>query len=202
MKKAKKAKKATKAIKSTKASKSAKKSKSMGKKLVKKTKSKKAVSKSKTKKVSFIPKGYNYITPYLIIDDARSAIEFYKKVFGAKEKMRMENNGRIAHAEMQIGDTRIMLADESPEMNAYSPQKMGGSPVIIHLYIKNVDETVDRALSLGANLKRPAQDMFYGDRSASIEDPYGHTWSLATHIEDVTPAKVKKRAAEVFGNME
>ncbi len=155
---------------------------------------KKASVKSKPKKVSAIPKGYNNITPYLIIDGANSAIEFYKKAFGAKEKLRMERGGRIGHAELQIGDTKIMLADECPEMQALSPKTIGGSPVSIHLYIKNVDDVTQRSVSLGAQLIRAPQDMFYGDRSSFIEDPYGHRWSLSTHIEDVSPAKVKKRA--------
>lgn len=168
--------------------------KSLKKKVVKKT-----LAKSKSKKVSAIPKGYNNITPYLIVDGASSAIEFYKKAFGAKEKFRMERDGRIGHAELQIGDTKIMLADECQEMQAFSPKKMGGSPVSIHLYIKNVDDVTERAVSLGAKLIRPAQDMFYGDRSSYLEDPYGHKWSISTHIEDLTPAKMKKRAAEFFG---
>lgn len=160
---------------------------------------KKSSAKSKPKKVSAIPKGYNNITPYLIIEGASSAIEFYKKAFGAKEKLRMERDGRIGHAELQIGDTKIMLADECPEMQALSPKNIGGSPVSIHLYIKNVDEVTERSVSLGSRLIRPAQDMFYGDRSSFIEDPYGHKWSLSTHIENISPAKIKKRAQEFFG---
>lgn len=157
--------------------------------------------KSKPKKVSAIPKGYNNITPYLMIDGAISAIEFYKKIFNAKEKIRLEYPpGKIVHAELQIGDTKLMLADEQVEMNALSPQKIGGTPVSIHLYIKHVDYVVEHAILAGAKLIRSPQDMFFGDRSAVIEDPYGHKWTIATHIEDVSLAKVKRRATELFNN--
>ncbi len=161
---------------------------------------KKAAVKRKSTKVSAIPKGYNIITPYLIMDQAARAIEFYKKVFGAKEKLRMERAGKVGHAELQFGDTKIMLADACPEMNAHAPEKFGGSPIGIHLYIKNVDAIVDRAIAAGATLERPAEDMFYGDRNATVIDPFGHRWTVSTHVENVTPAKMKKRAKEFFGN--
>jgi PhnB protein len=157
---------------------------------------KKAVRKP-AKKVSFIPKDYHSITPYLIVNKAKEAIDFYTKAFGAKVKMQMEKpEGKIGHAELKMGDAHIMLADEHPEMGARSPFSIGGSPVGIHLYIKNVDAVVERAVSLGSKIVRPVTDMFYGDRSGTIEDPFGHTWHISTHIEDVTPAQVKKRAAE------
>lgn len=159
-----------------------------------------AASRSR-KKVLATPRGYNTITPYLIVNNAKHAIDFYKKIFGAKEKMRMEkHDGKIGHAELQIGDTKIMLADECLETNARSPKNYGGSPVSIHLYLKDVDAAVRQAVSAGAKLTRPVEDMFYGDRSGSLEDPYGHTWYIATHIEDVPPAVMRKRAAQLFGN--
>lgn len=157
------------------------------------------VRKTAKKKIMAVPKGYNSITPYLIVAEAAKAIEFYKKAFAAKEVMRMEHSGRVGHAELKLGDAKIMLADECPEMNAQSPKAIGGSPVGIHLYIKNVDDVVQRALSLGASLVRPVETMFYGDRSGALQDPYGHIWYISTHVEDVTPAKIKKRAAELFG---
>lgn len=180
----------------------AKKKKGVAKNKAKKKVIKKAATKKKTvKKLHFIPKDYHAITPYLIIDQAANAIEFYKKIFGAKEVMRMEKpNGKIGHAELKIGDAKIMLADESPEMNAKSPQNIGGTPVGIHLYTKNVDDVVKHAVIQGAKLTRPVETMFYGDRSGAIEDPYGHIWYVSTHVEDVTPAKIKKRAAEMYGN--
>jgi PhnB protein len=151
------------------------------------------------KKVPAIPKGYHSIIPYLIVKEAKKAIEFYKKVFGAKEVMRMENpKGKISHAELKIGDAKIMLADEFLKMNARSPKAYGGSPVGIHLYIKDVDSVIKSAVAAGAKLTRVIENMFYGDRSGEIEDPYGHKWYISTHIENVSPAQMKKRAAE-FG---
>ena len=167
------------------------------KKVVAKAKSK--VTKPK-KKVLSIPKGYNTITPYLVVDKGSKAIEFYKKIFGAKEVKRMEKpNGKIGHAELKIGDTKIMLADEFPEMGALAPKAFGGCAVSIHLYTKNVDDVVKRAVAAGAKLSMPVNDMFYGDRSGSIVDPFGHSWYISTHIEDVSPATMRKRAAEMFG---
>ncbi|MBA3662221.1 MAG: VOC family protein [Gammaproteobacteria bacterium] len=157
-------------------------------------------AKPKKKKILAIPQGYTELTAYLIVHDASQAIEFYKKAFSAKETMRMEQpNGKVGHAELKIGNARIMLADEYPEMNTRSPQSIGGTPVGIHLYTKNVDETVAKAVAVGAKLTRPVEDMFYGDRSGSLEDPYGHVWYVSTHIEDVTPAQIRKRAANLFG---
>ena len=165
-----------------------------------KSKSKTAV-KAKSKKVSPVPKGYNTVTPYLIVDNGASAIEFYKKAFGAKEVMRMDSpNGKVGHAELKIGDSKIMLGDACPESGARSPKEVGGSSVGIHLYLKDVDAVVQRAVAAGAKLTRPVEDQFYGDRSGGLEDPYGHNWYVSTHIEDVSPAKMKKRAAEMYGN--
>jgi len=147
------------------------------------------------KKVNFIPKGYQVVTPYLAVAGASEAIVFYKKVFGAKEVMRMPGpNGTIGHAEIAIGDCRIMLADEFPEMNFKSPRAFGGSPVAVNLYVKNVDAVVKKAVAAGAKLLRSVADQFYGDRSASLEDPFGHVWHVATHKEDIAPDEMERRA--------
>jgi PhnB protein len=147
-------------------------------------------------KVKPIPTGYHTIIPYLSIQGAADAIEFYKKAFGATEFMRMaQPDGRIGHAELQLGDSRVMLADEFPEMDFRSPRSMGGSPVHIHLYVENVDTVVSRAVAAGAKVVRPVQDQFYGDRSGTVADPYGHVWHVATHTEDVSPEEMRKRAA-------
>lgn len=167
-------------------------------KLAQQTKSKsKSRTKAKSKaKISFIPKGYSNVTPYLIISNAAKAIQFYKDIFGAKEIMRMDGQqGKIMHAEMHIGDSKIMLSDEMPEMNAKGPDAFGGCAIGIHLYLKDVDTTIEKAMDAGARLERPATDMFYGDRVGTIIDPFGHKWSIATHIEDVTPKEMKKRMA-------
>src|SRR3990167_6690080 len=192
----KKMKKAVKA-KSSKSAPAKKAVKKVVKKAIKKPVAKsKAKSAKKSKKVLAVPKGYNSITPYLIVNQALNAIEFYKKAFGAKEVMCIKDeDGSVSHAELKFGDTKIMLADECPEMNARSPQSFGGSPVSIHLYIPNVDAVVERALAAGAVLARPIQDMYYGDRSGGVMDPFGHVWFISTHIEDVTPAQMKKRVA-------
>lgn len=169
----------------------------MAKKLVKKAKKK--VTKKKLKKVLPIPKGYHSVTPYLIVNNAAKAIDFYKKVFGAKEIARMEHSGKVGHAELKIGDAKIMLADEYPEMGARSPVAYGGSPISIYLYVKDVDAVVKLAVRSGAKLTRPVDNMFYGDRSGGITDPFGHIWYVATHVEDVSMAEIKKRAAALFG---
>jgi PhnB protein len=142
-----------------------------------------------------IPKGYHTATPYLIVKGAAGAIDFYKKAFGATELMRLAEpgSGRIGHAEIKIGDSPIMLADEFPEMNIRGPQSLGGSPVIILLYVKDVDALASQAVAAGAKVLRPVKDQFYGDRSGTFEDPFGHIWTLATHKEDVTLDEVQKR---------
>lgn len=161
----------------------------------------KPARKSLKKKVSAIPKGYQQITPYLIINNATAAIEFYKRVFGAKEVMCMgKPNGKVGHAELKFGDAKIMLADEHPEMQALSPQAFGGSPVSIYFYVKNVDAVVEKAIAAGAKLVRAVENMFYGDRSGAVADPFGYIWYIATHVEDVSKAQIKKRAAELYGN--
>lgn len=147
-------------------------------------------------KVKAIPEGYHSVTPYLIVDGAAAAIEFYKKVFGATELMRMPApGGRIGHAEITIGDSHVMLADENPEINARSPKSVGGTPLSLLVYVENTDKTVERALAAGAKLDRPVEDKFYGDRMGTIQDPFGHQWHVGTHIEDVTPEEMKKRMA-------
>jgi PhnB protein len=148
-------------------------------------------------KVHYIPKGYNSITPYLIIKGAAEAIEYYKKVFGATEVMRMPGpSGRIGHAELKIGDSNVMLADEFPEMDYRSPVTLGSSPVSMLLYVEDADSTVERAVANGAKILKPVQDQFYGDRMGSIKDPFGHLWSIATHTEDVSPEQMKERAKQ------
>lgn len=150
-------------------------------------------------KVSAIPKGYNTITPYLIVDNAAKAIEFYKQVFGAQELMRMEGpDGKVYHAELKFGDSKIMLADECPEMQAFSPKKHQGSPIGIHLYVEDVDAIAKQAINAGAKLTREIQDQFYGDRSGSLEDPFGHSWYIATHIEDVSEEETRRRGEQMY----
>ena len=151
-------------------------------------------------KVKAIPDGYHTTTPYLIIKDAARAIEFYKKAFGATEIMRMaEPSGKVTHAEIKIGNSPIMLADEFPEMGARSPQTIGGSPVSIFLYVENVDALANQAIAAGAKVLMPVQDQFWGDRYGKLADPFGHLWDIATHKEDVAPEEIHKRAAAAFG---
>ena len=143
-----------------------------------------------------IPDGYHAVTPYLAIKGAAEAIEFYKKAFGAKEIMRFpQPDGRVGHAEIQVGDSRVMLADEHPDMDFLGPQARGGSPVHLHLYVEDVDGVVKRAMSAGAREVRPVQDQFYGDRLGTVADPYGHVWHVSTHKEDLSMDELKKRAA-------
>ena len=147
-------------------------------------------------KVRPIPEGYGTVTPYLIVDGAARAIEFYKQAFGATETFRMERpDGRVGHAEIKIGDSHVMLADEHPEMGARGPQAIGGSPISLVLYVEDVDATVNRAVEAGAKLTRPVANQFYGDRTGGVEDPFGHAWYVATHVEDVAPEEMQKRAA-------
>ena len=153
-----------------------------------------------TSKVKPIPEGYHSVTPYLCVKDAASALEFYKKALGATELMRMPHpGGKIGHAEIKIGDSMIMLADEFPEMGFRSPQTLGGSPVAIHLYVEDVDAVVGQAVANGAKLVKEVKDQFYGDRSGAVEDPFGHVWYISTHVEDVLPEEIEKRAAAAGG---
>ncbi len=145
------------------------------------------------------PEGYHSVTPYLIVSDAAGAIEFYKKAFGATELLRMPApGGRVGHAELRIGDSRIMLADEYPDMGARSPKAFGGSPVSLHLYVEDVDAVAKQALAAGAKELRPIKDQFYGDRLGSVTDPFGHVWHISTHKEDLSPEELKQRAAKAM----
>jgi PhnB protein len=147
-----------------------------------------------------IPDGYPRVSPYLVVDDATKAIDFYTQVLGATERMRMPApGGKIGHAELQFDDSVVMLADEYPEMGAVSPKSVGGTPVTLGLYLEDVDKTFDAAVQAGAKALRPVEDQFYGDRSGQIEDPFGHRWSLSTHIEDVAPDEMAKRAQQAMG---
>ncbi len=143
-----------------------------------------------------VPDGYHSVTPYLIVRGAARAIEFYGRAFGAVELMRMpQPDGRIGHAELRIGDSPVMLADEHPEIGARSPETVGGSPVTLMLYVPDVDATVARAVAAGARVTRPVADQFYGDRSGAVADPFGHLWFVATHVEDVPPDEMERRRA-------
>jgi PhnB protein len=143
-----------------------------------------------------IPDGYHTVTPYLICRGAAKALEFYKEAFGADELFRMPRpDGRVMHAEIRIGDSPIMLADEVAEMQALSPASLGGSPVGILLYVEDVDARFDRAIRAGGTVVRPVQDQFYGDRSGTLLDPFGHKWTIATHKEDLSLEEVRKRAS-------
>lgn len=154
-----------------------------------------------TAKVKYKPEGYHTATPYLVVDGAGRAIEFYKKVFGATELMRMAApEGKVGHAEIRIGDSVIMIADEHPEMGARGPHAIGGSPISIMLYVEDVDSVVGRAVAEGGALTRPVEDKFYGDRSGAVTDPFGHQWYISTHVEDVSEEEITKRAAALRGN--
>jgi len=146
--------------------------------------------------VAYIPEGYNSVTPYLVIKGAAQAIEFYKTVFGATELFHMNTpDGKVAHAELQIGTSRIMLADESPSMGQghASAATIGASPISLYLYVPDVDRIVERATVQGAKVLKPVEDQFYGDRSGFIQDPFGHLWGIATHVEDVAPEELERR---------
>jgi len=175
----------------------AKKRKSSARKPVRKVAAKRAAPKKKV--VQPIPPGYHSVTPYLCIDGAADAIDFYKKAFGAKERMRMgAPGGKIAHAEITLGDSILMMADEFPEMDFRSPKARGGTPVTLHIYVKNVDQAFARAVEAGATVKQPVKNQFYGDRSGTLQDPYGHIWHLSTHVEELSMMEIKKRGEEAM----
>jgi PhnB protein len=160
-------------------------------------KARKAPARSAKKKVAAIPAGYHTITPYLICQGAANAIEFYKKALGAKETVRMPGpGGKVMHAEIQIGNSMVMLADEAPQMGASAPPTLGGSSVGIFLYTQDVDKAYARAIAAGATAEQPPTDMFWGDRYCKFSDPFGHKWSMATHTEDVSPKEMGRRMAE------
>jgi PhnB protein len=150
-------------------------------------------------KVSPIPKGYHTITPGLAVRNAAQAIDFYKKAFGAKEKMRMPGpDGKIMHAELQIGDSKIMLGEEMQQMGHLSPQSLNGTPVNLHVYVKDVDKVFNQAVKAGATTVAPVMDMFWGDRYGMVMDPFGHKWGIATHKRNLSPKKMKKAGEEWF----
>ena len=149
-----------------------------------------------------IPEGYHSVTPYLTVNDAARAIDFYKRAFGAREVMRMDSpHGKIAHAELNIGDSKLMLSDEMPGGSSRSPQSVGGTTAGVFLYVEDVDSVYKQAVSAGAKAEMPPSDMFWGDRFGKLVDPFGHSWSLATHIEDVAPAEMAKRGKEAMAKM-
>ena len=151
-------------------------------------------------KVKPIPDDYPQVMPYLHVDGAAAAIDFYGEVFGAKERMRMAGpDGKVGHCELQLGDSVIMLADEYPDMGALSPKSVGGTPVTVMVYVEDVDSVFARAVKGGAKALGQIEDKFYGDRSGEFEDPFGHRWSVATHVEDVPPDEMAKRAAALGG---
>jgi len=151
-------------------------------------------------KVKQVPDGYHSVTPYLIVDGANDAIDWYTKIFGAKERMRMAApDNRVGHAELELGDSVIMLADEFPDMGARGPKTIGGSPVGILVYVEAVDAVFDHAVKAGATAREQPEDKFYGDRSGTFEDPFGQVWHVATHMEDVPPDEMAKRAAAMMG---
>ena len=148
-----------------------------------------------------IPDGYHAVTPYLIVKGAADALDFYQKAFGAEERMRMENKGMIMHAEVKIGDSVVMVADEFPDMGYVAPQTAGGTPVSLMIYVKDVDKVFDRAIAAGAKEKRPVNNEFYGDRVGTVVDPYGHVWSIATHVEDVPADEMDRRFRDMTKKM-
>jgi PhnB protein len=146
--------------------------------------------------VKAIPDDYQRVTPYLYVDGAGSAIDFYCSALRARERMRMPApDGKIGHAELEIGDSVIMLADANPDMDVRSPRSVGGTPVALHVYVEDVDSVFGQAVEAGAKQLRPVENQFYGDRSGLFEDPFGHRWNLATHVEDVPPDEMAQRAA-------
>jgi PhnB protein len=153
-------------------------------------------------KVSPVPAGYHTATPYLVVNDANGAIDFYKKAFGAKEIMRMQGpGGKIGHAELKIGDSVVMLSDEMPGGRGKSPKSLGGSTASVFLYLENVDSVFKQAVAAGAKTEMELQNQFWGDRFGQLSDPFGHLWGLATHVEDVAPEEMEKRAREAMAKM-
>jgi PhnB protein len=155
------------------------------------------------KSVKKIPEGCHSVTPHLCVRGGADAIEFYKKAFGAKELRRAPGpGGKLLHAEIQIGDSRVFLADEFPEMGAKSPLALNGSPVTIHLWVEDVDKVFQQAVEAGAQVRMPLADQFWGDRYGIVTDPFGHQWSMATHMKDRTPEELQKASEAAFAGME
>ena len=149
-----------------------------------------------------IPEGYSTLSAYLAVDDAAKAIEFYKRAFGAKERTRMDApGGKIGHAELEIGDSVVMLSDPFPQARSKSPKELGGTTVGIMMYVEDVDEAVRQAVDAGATVTMEPDDMFWGDRFGSVEDPFGHSWSLATHVEDLSPEEIAERGKAAMAAM-
>ncbi|HEV2949102.1 MAG TPA: VOC family protein [Gemmataceae bacterium] len=149
-----------------------------------------------------VPAGFSTVTPHLVVRDAAQAIEFYKKAFGAKETVRMPGpGGKILHAEIKIGDSHLFLADEMPEWGSKSPLMLGGTGTTISLYVEDADAVFNRAVAAGAQVKMPLADQFWGDRYGKLGDPYGHEWAVATHLEDLSPAEMKKRQEVAMAQM-
>jgi PhnB protein len=154
-------------------------------------------------KVDPVPQGYHTVTPSIVVHDGAKALEFYRKAFGAEEKMRMPGpDGNIMHAEFRIGDSVIMLGDEMPDMGAKSPKSYGGTPVKFYVYVVNVDVAWKRAIDAGAKQVVPLQDMFWGDRMGCVEDPFGHAWNLAQHVADPTPEEIRKGQEAFFSHFQ
>lgn len=152
--------------------------------------------------VKTVPEGYHTITPHLIVRDAARAIEFYKQAFGAKDRGVMKGpDGKVMHAELQIGDSIVMLADEMPEFGSRSPQSIGGSPSGLHIYTDNVDAAFDRAVKAGAQVEMPVMEQFWGDRYGKLKDPFGHSWSVATHVKDLSAEEMKRGMDEAMAKM-
>jgi PhnB protein len=149
-----------------------------------------------------IPEGYHTVTPYLAVDDAAKAIEFYKRAFGATERVRMDGpDGKIAHAEVGIGDSLIMTSDQFPQSSTKPPKELGSASSAVFLYVEDVDSVVQDAVDAGATITMPIEDMFWGDRFGQVTDPFGHVWQIATHVEDVSPQDMEKRAQEAMASM-
>jgi PhnB protein len=149
-----------------------------------------------------IPEGYHTVTPYLAVDDAAEAIDYYKKVFGAKERVRMDApGGKIGHAELEVGDSLVMLSDPFPQASAKPPQELGGTSVSVFLYVEDVDAVVKQAVDSGATITMEVADQFWGDRMGTFRDPFGHSWSVGTHVEDVPPAEMAERAKSAMAAM-
>lgn len=144
-----------------------------------------------------IPEGYHTVTPYLIVKGGARALEFYKKAFGATELYRMEFGDKIGHAEILIGDSHVMLADEYPDMGYRGPESLGGTSVSLMIYVEDVDKKFNQAIAAGGKVQRALQNQFYGDRSGTLEDPFGHVWTISTHVEDVSPEEMNRRAAQM-----
>jgi PhnB protein len=149
-----------------------------------------------------VPEGYHTITPYLAVDSAAEAIDFYRRAFGAKERVRMDGPGdSIMHAELEIGDSLIMLSDPFPQASTVPPKQLGGTSVSIFVYVENIDELYKKAIDAGASSLMEPDDMFWGDRFGSVQDPFGHSWTIATHIEDVAPEEMQRRSEEFMAQM-